>query len=90
MNTFKSFKEYERLLSKNIDDYNKYIEDNNFRAALFIYSFHIEPNFVKYKQSLWRGDMANNNSFHYCGRYPQTTAIYISMEFQLIHFKQLH
>lgn len=90
MNTFKSFEEYEQLLSKNIDDYNKYIKDNNFRGAEFVYSFHIEPNFVKYKQCIWRGDLANNCSFHYCKGYSQTTAIYISMEFQLIQFKKLH
>lgn len=90
MNTFKSFEEYERLLSKNIDDYNKYIKDNNFRGAEFVYSFHIESNFAQYKQCIWRGDLANNCYFHYYQGCSPTNVIYISMEFQFIDFKKLH
>ena len=90
MNTFKSFEEYERLLKTDIEKYNKYIKDSNFRTAEFVYSFHIESNFVQYKQCIWRGDLANNRYFHYCQGYPPTNIIYISMEFQLINFKKLH
>mgnify|MGYP003403065707 CR=1 len=90
MNTFKSFEEYERLLQLDIEKYNKFIQRGDIRDAEGLYVFSISPLFIQYKTALWRGDMANNNHFHYNENSSFSSVIYISMERSLINFKKLH
>lgn len=90
MNTFKSFEEYERLLQIDIKKYNKLIKGGSVRDAEGLYLFNISPLFIQYKAALWRGDMVNNNYFHYNENSSSSTVIYISMERTLINFKKLH
>ena len=90
MNTFKSFEEYERLLQLDIEKYSKFIQRGDIRDAEALYVFSIAPLFIQYKTAIWRGDMANNNYFHYCKSSSPSIVIYISMERSLINFKKLH
>jgi hypothetical protein len=73
-----NFDVYEKELKKQIEAYNKAVKANNLVGAVFIYNSIICPLVVKYRKSLWAGNIIDSTNIFRVDLANQPFVIYLA------------